>query len=67
MTSATTAGMVTEIVVQRDIDRTGDVSGLIRRTAVGLIQPPADVKDGRGLGTGEQTQQLIDADQHLST
>ena len=65
MTSTTSAGMVTEIVVQRDIDRTWDVSGLIRRTAVGLIQPPAHVKDGRRLSAGEQAHQLVDVDQHL--
>ena len=56
--------MVAEVVLERDVDRTGQMALQIRSLAVGLIEPPAHVEDRHGRAGVDQTGQLGGGDQH---
>ena len=56
--------VVAELVFERDVHRAREVALQVRRTPVGLVEPPAHVEDGRGLAGVDAVGQLGDADQY---
>lgn len=56
--------VVAELVFERNVDRVREVALQVRRTAVGLIEPPAHVEDCHELAGVDQVGQLGDADQY---
>ena len=57
--------VVAELAFERNVHRAREVALQVRRTPVGLVEPPAHVEDGHGLAGVDEVGQSRDGDQNL--